>query len=75
MRRARWTTQRLLGDEIQVQMAPVPFEVSPYQRRWWTDEASRKYVKDEYLKLAYYVARYQLSWGPLKAWLASLDVS
>jgi hypothetical protein len=56
-------------------MAPVPFEVSPYQRRWWNDGASRAYVKDEYLKMAYYVARYQLSWGPLKEWLASFDVN
>jgi uncharacterized SAM-binding protein YcdF (DUF218 family) len=75
MRRARWTARRILGDEIRVQMAPVPFEVSPYQRRWWTDGASRAYVKDEYLKMAYYVARYQLSWGPLKEWLASFDVN
>jgi uncharacterized SAM-binding protein YcdF (DUF218 family) len=73
MRRARWTYRRLLGDEIRVQMAPVPFESSPYQRRWWTDDASRAYVKDEYLKLAYYHARYQLSWGPVKKWLASFD--
>jgi uncharacterized SAM-binding protein YcdF (DUF218 family) len=73
MRRARWTTRRLLGEEVRVQMAPVPFEVSPYQRHWWTDGASRRYVKDEYQKLAYYVARYQLSWGRVKEWLASFD--
>jgi uncharacterized SAM-binding protein YcdF (DUF218 family) len=75
MRRARWTYQRLLADEIRVQMAPVPFESSPYQRRWWTDEASRAYVKNEYLKMAYYYARYQLSWGALQRWLASFDVN
>jgi uncharacterized SAM-binding protein YcdF (DUF218 family) len=74
MRRARWTYEKLLGDQVRVQMAPVPFEVSPYQRRWWTDKASREYVKEEYLKMAYYCARYQLSWGPLKEWLASFDV-
>jgi uncharacterized SAM-binding protein YcdF (DUF218 family) len=74
MRRARWTYEKLLGDQVRVQMAPVPFEVSPYQRRWWTDKASREYVKEEYLKMAYYYARYQLSWGPLKEWLASFDV-
>jgi uncharacterized SAM-binding protein YcdF (DUF218 family) len=73
MRRARWTSRRLLGDEIQVQMAPVPFEMSPYQRRWWTDEASRAYVKEEYLKMFYYYARYRLSLGPMRQWLASLD--
>jgi uncharacterized SAM-binding protein YcdF (DUF218 family) len=73
MRRADWTYRYVLGDQISLQMAPVPFELSPYRRRWWTDEASRKYVKDEYLKMAYYYARYQLSWGPLQGWLASLD--
>jgi uncharacterized SAM-binding protein YcdF (DUF218 family) len=75
MRRVRWTTGRLLGDDVRVQMAPVPFEVSPYQRRWWTDGASRAYVRDEYLKMTYYIARYQLSWGPLQEWLASFDVN
>jgi uncharacterized SAM-binding protein YcdF (DUF218 family) len=73
MRRARWTTRRLLDEEIRVQVALVPFEVSPYQRRWWTDEESMQYVKNEYLKMLYYYARYQLSWGPVRQWLASLD--
>jgi uncharacterized SAM-binding protein YcdF (DUF218 family) len=74
MRRARWTYQKVLGDHIRVQMAPVPFDASPYKRRWWNDTASRAYVKNEYLKTLYYYARYQLSWGPVKEWLASLDV-
>jgi uncharacterized SAM-binding protein YcdF (DUF218 family) len=73
LRRARWTTRMLLGEAIRVQMAAVPFESSPYQRRWWTDDASRRYVKDEYLKMAYYFARYQLAFGPIRDWLASLD--
>jgi uncharacterized SAM-binding protein YcdF (DUF218 family) len=73
MRRARWTYRLLLGDQVSIQMAPVPFELSPYQRRWWTDEESRQYVKNEYLKIAYYYARYQFSWGPVREWLASLD--
>jgi uncharacterized SAM-binding protein YcdF (DUF218 family) len=73
MRRARWTYRRVLGDSVRVQMAPVPFELSPYQRRWWTDEESRRYVRDEYRKMVYYLARYQFSWGPLREWLASLD--
>ncbi len=75
MRRARWTYRHVLGEQISIQMAPVPFELSPYQRRWWTDDESRQYVKEEYLKMAYYYARYQLSWGPLKKWLASFDVN
>jgi uncharacterized SAM-binding protein YcdF (DUF218 family) len=73
MRRARWTYRHVLGDQVSVQMAPVPFDLSPYQHRWWTDGASRQYVKEEYLKIAYYYARYQYSVGPLRTWLASLD--
>jgi uncharacterized SAM-binding protein YcdF (DUF218 family) len=65
MRRARWTFRQVLGDQVSIQMAPVPFNLSPYQRRWWTDENSRQYVEDEYLKIAYYYARYQLSAGLL----------
>ncbi|GAB4471759.1 MAG: hypothetical protein Kow00124_09160 [Anaerolineae bacterium] len=74
MRRARWAYRHVLGDEVRVQMAPVPFEQAPYRREWWTDDESRRYVRDEYLKMAYYLARYQLSWGKLQEWLASLDV-
>jgi uncharacterized SAM-binding protein YcdF (DUF218 family) len=73
MRRARWAYRRVFGNEISLQMAPVPFESFPYQRRWWTDEASRRYVRDEYLKMAYYYLRYQLGGGPLQEWLISLD--
>jgi uncharacterized SAM-binding protein YcdF (DUF218 family) len=73
MRRARWTYRRVLGKDIEVRMAPVPLEQTPYQKRWWEDYRSREYVKDEYKKFFYYIARYQLSWGPLKEWLASLD--
>jgi uncharacterized SAM-binding protein YcdF (DUF218 family) len=73
MRRARWTYRRVLGDQVSVQMAPVPFDVSRHQRRWWTDAASQRFVKNEYLKMAYYYARYQFGLGPLGEWLASLD--
>jgi uncharacterized SAM-binding protein YcdF (DUF218 family) len=72
-RRARWTTRRVLGNRTGVQMAPVPFEMSRYRRRWWTDAASQQYVREEYLKIFYYLARY--GWGirPLSHWLAALD--
>jgi uncharacterized SAM-binding protein YcdF (DUF218 family) len=73
MRRARWTYRHLLGDQVSIQMAPIPFDSSPYQRRWWTDEGSRQYVKSEYLKMAYYYVRYQFGVGPLGKWLAALD--
>jgi uncharacterized SAM-binding protein YcdF (DUF218 family) len=73
MRRSQWTYRWVLGKEVQVLMAPVPFEQTPYQRRWWEDEQSKRYVKDEYLKFFYYIARYQLSRGRLQEWLAKLD--
>jgi uncharacterized SAM-binding protein YcdF (DUF218 family) len=73
MRRARWTYQHLLGDRVRIQMAPVPFDSTPYQRRWWTDELSQQYVRDEYLKTVYYLLRYQFGVGPIEEWLASLD--
>jgi uncharacterized SAM-binding protein YcdF (DUF218 family) len=73
MRRARWTYQRVLGNEIQVQMAPVPYDSSPYQRQWWTDWDSWKMVKNEYQKILYYYARYKFSVGPLQEWLATFD--
>jgi uncharacterized SAM-binding protein YcdF (DUF218 family) len=73
MRRARWTYRKVLGHNIEVQMAPVPFERTSYRRHWWTDQASRRFVQDEYKKLVYYFLRYQISSGKLKDWLASMD--
>jgi uncharacterized SAM-binding protein YcdF (DUF218 family) len=73
MRRARWTYRRVLGNDIKILMAPVPFELTPLRARWWEEVQSQAYVKDEYQKLVYYVARYQFSWGPFRDWLASLD--
>jgi len=73
MRRVQWTCWRVLGPGVRVQMAPVPFELTPYRRRWWADPASRQYVRDEYLKTWYYIARHQLAFGRLKEWLASFD--
>jgi uncharacterized SAM-binding protein YcdF (DUF218 family) len=73
MRRARWTYRRVLGKNVAVQMAPVPFERTPYRLRWWDDYQSKRYVKDEYLKYFYYITRYQLSWGWIREWLASYD--
>jgi hypothetical protein len=75
MRRARWTYRQVLGDGFEVLMAPVPFELSPHKRRWWTDADTRAMVKEEYAKILYYYARYRYSWGFAKDWLASLDRS
>ncbi len=73
MRRVQWTYRKVFGDQIQIQMAPVPFDLTPYQRTWWKDPESRQYVRDEYSKLIYYLFRYQFSSGFFKDWLASLD--
>jgi uncharacterized SAM-binding protein YcdF (DUF218 family) len=73
MRRARWAFRKVLGDQIILQMAPVPFEQLPYPRHWWTDWESRKMVRDEYIKSVFYLLRYQLSWGALRDWLATFD--
>jgi len=73
MRRARWTNRQVLGKGFDLIMAPVPFDQIPYKRQWWTDEASQRYVKEEYTKTVYYFLRYQLSWGWLSDWLATFD--
>jgi uncharacterized SAM-binding protein YcdF (DUF218 family) len=73
MRRARWAYRKVLGKDFNLVMSPVPFGHSPYRQRWWEEEGSKRLVKDEYLKWGYYIARYELSWGFLKDWLASLD--
>lgn len=73
MRRARWAYRKVFGDSVQIQMAPVPFELTPYKSTWWTDANSRKYVEDEYLKYIFYVFRYQYSWGSLRDWLSTFD--
>jgi uncharacterized SAM-binding protein YcdF (DUF218 family) len=73
MWRARWTYKNVIKGKVSIQMAPVPFDLSTFQRRWWADPLSRRVVRDEYMKILYYYARYQFSWGPLESWLASLD--
>jgi len=73
MRRARWTYQKVFGSQVRALMAPVPFELTPYQRTWWKDPESRTYVQEEYSKLVYYLFRYQYSRGVLQDWLASFD--
>ncbi len=73
MRRLQWTGRKVLGNEAELLMAPVAFDATPYDREWWKNEWSQNYVKDEYLKLIYYIARYQLSFGFIQEWLASFD--
>ncbi|HLO15310.1 MAG TPA: YdcF family protein [Anaerolineales bacterium] len=73
MRRARWAYRRVFGDSVELQMAPVPFELTPYGRTWWQQADSRKMVREEYSKFVYYLFRYQYSWGFFRDWLVSLD--
>jgi len=73
MRRTKWAYEHVLGDQVQVLMSPVPFESSPLQREWWADRRSLKRVLEEYVKLAYYWARYKVFRGSVQEWLASLD--
>lgn len=73
MRRVQWACRQVLGPAVRAQMAPIPFELTSYRRRWWADASSRRYVWREYGKLAYYYARYGLGWRPLSDWLASFD--
>lgn len=73
MRRARWTYRRIFGDQIKIQMTPIPFELTPFKHDWWNDDASKQYVISEYLKFGYYIIRYEYSGGLIKKWLVSLD--
>ena len=73
MRRARWIYRIVFGDQIQIKMAPIPFELTPYQHTWWKDWRSWRYVQDECLKYVYYLFRYRFSSGKFREWLASLD--
>jgi uncharacterized SAM-binding protein YcdF (DUF218 family) len=73
MRRARWAYKKVLGDGIKIYMAPVPYELSPYQKNWSAHKKTREFVYKEYLKILYYHARYQLSWGALRDWLKTFD--
>ena len=69
MRRTRWTNQMVFGNGMNVSVQPVPFDQTPFKQQWWTDDASRRYVKDEYKKMLFYFFRYNLGWN----WLAFLD--
>lgn len=73
MRRARWAYQKVFGDQVKIQMAPVPFELTPYQPTWWKHTDSQKYVEEEYFKFIFYLFRYQYSGGFFRDWLSSFD--
>jgi uncharacterized SAM-binding protein YcdF (DUF218 family) len=75
LRRARWAFRQEVGSKASIKMAPVPYDLSSYQRHWWADGASRRMVGGEYLKIAFYYIRYGFNWGPLGKWLATCDIS
>ena len=72
-RRARWAYQKVLGDQVTIQMASVPFDRTGYTKEWWKQAVSRKMVLTEYLKSIYYVFRYQVTSGGLQKWLSQFD--
>ena len=72
-RRARWIYQKVLGDEITILMAPVPFDRTGLSKSWWANAESRKFVFNEYLKFGFYVLRYQMTSGPIQQWLSQFD--
>lgn len=58
LRRARWIFNKVLGRRVTLQCAPVPFAISQYKQRWWEDKLSLAMVKNEYLKLMFYLLKY-----------------
>jgi uncharacterized SAM-binding protein YcdF (DUF218 family) len=57
MRRAQWTFQDILGEQVDLQFSPVPFELARHKPQWWADAASRKIVIGEYFKILFYYLR------------------
>jgi uncharacterized SAM-binding protein YcdF (DUF218 family) len=74
MRRVAWTYRKVFGPNIRIILAPVPFEETTFNPRWWLDAESARNVGEEYAKLGYSLLRYQFASGWFKEWLASLDV-
>jgi uncharacterized SAM-binding protein YcdF (DUF218 family) len=54
MRRAQWMFQDVLGEQVDLQFVPVPFEMARHEQQWWRDAGSRKIVIGEYFKLLIY---------------------
>lgn len=58
LQRARWIFNKVAGNRVHLQYAPVPFAISQYKQRWWEDKLSLAMVKNEYLKLMFYFLKY-----------------
>lgn len=72
-RRARWAYQKVLGDQVTVLAAAVPFDRTDYTSSWWRNSVSREMVFEEYFKYTYYKFRYQWTHGALQEWLSQFD--
>ncbi len=72
-RRAKWIYEKVLGEEIKVMMAPVPFSQTNLSKYWWKDANSRTFVKNEYIKFVFYLFRYQWTTGATQEWLSQFD--
>jgi uncharacterized SAM-binding protein YcdF (DUF218 family) len=59
-RRAQWTFQEVLADQVALQFAPVPFAMARHQQQWWMDAGSRKIVMGEYFKLFFYYVNHNV---------------
>lgn len=72
-RRARWAYEHVLGDEVTLLMAAVPFDQTGYTSSWWRFSTSRQMVAQEYFKYLFYLTRYQWTSGALQDYLARFD--
>jgi uncharacterized SAM-binding protein YcdF (DUF218 family) len=72
-RRAKWAYQKVMGSDVKIIMAAVPFSETGYTSSWWKSAVTRKMVFDEYFKYGFYILRYQLTSGGLQHLLAKFD--
>ena len=72
-RRARWIYQKVLGDDITLYMLPVLRTRTDFPKYWWTEASSRQRVWNEYVKLGFYLFRYQIATGYFRSWLFQFE--
>ncbi|MBA3072721.1 MAG: hypothetical protein FP831_03930 [Anaerolineae bacterium] len=61
-------TKRCWADDITLYMLPVPRTRTDFPKYWWTEASSRQRGWNEYVKLGYYLFRYQISTGDFCSW-------
>lgn len=72
-RRAKWTYQKVLGNQVKLIVRGVPFQETDYSAKWWNYASSRSLVAQEYIKLPFYLLRYQITTGIIQKWLSVFD--